>query len=490
MVDEQRGVVLYTDGSARPTNPGFTGWGVHGYLYEVKELPKPFIIEDNIITNKGYLLQRRMGDAVAVEPLNYFDFLGSSSIRGSNDLAEMKAFYYSLKHVFDLNTKFIHVITDSKYVQNGSLNWCKNWAKNGWRKQDGNPIENRDYWENIYTLILAIEERGSQLTVDWVKGHKDDLGNTIADILAATAANYSIHGHVVTDYNVSDVKGYWKHEIERHPFISCKRIFFNSVPQFNVPGHYFQTDPGSDLVIGKRIPEAGFSVIKLKDHDPVIEAVKAKQYEVANNLNAIIMMKLDRVYSREVYPYLNTHGKYCLQNSRNNLNVLFVDKKPVTIEMNPTGLSMRALESFNLLEELLSQFIESKNPEFRPSVTNTPIVSHDLTGVFFDKEEKLVKKETIVKHTLKPEFIVGFKDLVVDVNEEYNGNQVKVKIPLILGTDLLARNGLKKLEDQNPKVFLITWRESLNSLRYATVIECDSGIGIWSNFFADKIFFT
>ena len=27
------GIILYTDGSVRPTNPGYGGWGVHGYTY-------------------------------------------------------------------------------------------------------------------------------------------------------------------------------------------------------------------------------------------------------------------------------------------------------------------------------------------------------------------------------------------------------------------------------------------------------------------------
>lgn len=110
--------------------------------------------------------------------------------------------------------------------------------------------------------------------------------------------------------------------------------------------------------------------------------------------------------------------------------------------------------------------------------------------MFYDREEKVVKKDVVVKSVLKPEFVVGFRDMSIDIEESYEGSACKLKIPLILGTDLLPRNNLKKLEELNPRVYLITWRESKNSLRYATVIECDSGIGIWSNFFADKVFFS
>ena len=201
------------------------------------------------------------------------------------------------------------------------------------------------------------------------------------------------------------------------------------------------------------------------------------------------MMKLDRVYSKEVYPYIQEHGKYCLLGGKGNLNINFFDKKPVTVEVNPTGLSMRAIESFNLLEELLDRFLDYRDNGFNQTDNNIQMNAHDVTSVFYHKEEKLVKDEIKIKYTLKPEYVVGFRDMSIDVEEPFEGSACQIKVPLILGTDLLPRNNLKKLEEQKPTVYLVTWRETRNSIRYATVIECESGIGIWSNFFAEKIFF-
>lgn len=497
------GVVLYTDGSARP-NPGNIGWGCHGYLYEYKDLKKPIIAENHWITDKGYIALKHAKEIKAniedsstinikeiniVEPTHYFDFLGSSDEEGTNNKAEILALYNSLMKVSEYNPKHITVYTDSEYVKNGITDWCRNWERGNWIKPDGSPIINSKQWKETYNLILALKSNGVEFKIDWVRAHSDNFGNNLADILSVIGMNYSTARQPRVEFAVKEAKSYWKSEIEKHPFINFKRVYFNSVSKFNIAGQYFQADPGvNDFTIGKRIPETGFAIVKLDEKEYAIESVKEKQFEISNDQNAIIMMKLDRVYSKEIYPYLKEHGKYCLLDSKNNLNVNFIDKKPVTVEMNPTGLSLRAIETFNFLEDLLTDFNKYRLEGFDSETNGLKINAHDITHEFFKIEEKKVKKELVTKYVLKEELNVGTRDFKITIKEDYNGKNVSVLIPLILGTDLLPRNSLKKLEDLSPKVFIITWRESINSIRYATIIECENAIGIWSNFFADRIF--
>lgn len=503
MSDYEKGVVLYTDGSARP-NPGNIGWGCHGYVFEYKDIKKPIMVENNMITNNGYVAHKDIKTLspaftnvdkldkdmyIAVEPISYFDFLGSTLEEGTNNKAEILALSNSIKKVMEYEPKYINVYTDSEYVKNGITDWCKNWDRANWRKPDGTPIINAEQWREAFELISHLKVKGIHFNIEWVRSHSDVFGNTHADILSVIGMNYSTARQTRIEFSVTDAKGYWKNEIDKHPFINFKRIYFNSVEKFNIAGQYFQADPGaSDFTVGKRIPETGFAIVKLKENDVAIEAVKQKQFESSNDQNAIIMMKLDRVYSKEIYPYLKEHGKYCLLDSKNNLNINFIDKKPVTVEMNPTGLSLRAIETFNFLEELMNDFLKFKDDGFETAVNTRKLNAHDITNIFFNIEEKKVKSSIVNKYILKDDFTVGFKDFHVTINESYLDSTVKIKIPLILGTDLLPRNNLKKLENESPKVFVITWRESQHSIRYATVIECESGIGIWSNFFADRIF--
>lgn len=493
------GAVLYTDGSCRGQNPGpgFIGWGTHGYIFKMKNDIKPISVDNHIVTNEGYVhnsFAKQYPQAKPVEVISYLDFLGSSLIIGTNNEAELQAFTHSLERIAEmsneLNITVINVYTDSKYVRDGITDWCKKWEHHGWRKHDGSNVANCEWWIRAFDLYRKLLASGISITIGWVKGHNDIMGNVQADILAGTGTNYSIDHQLRNEFKVSNAKGYWNSDIEKHPFITFKRIYFNSVDQYNVAGHYFQADTGSaDLLIGKRIPETGLSVIKLKEEDTAIEAVKRLQYKIAKESNAIIMMKLDRVFSKGIYPYIADHGGYSLLPNRGNLNINFFDKQPVTVELNPTGLSMRAIESFNLLEELLDRFIHYRENSFNQVDNNIQMNAHDITSTFYNKEEKKVKKDLQSQFILKPEFIVGFRDLFVNIEESYEGKNVKLKVPLILGTDMPPRNSLKKLETHKPTIYLITWRESAATIRYATVIDCESGIGIWSNFFADKIFF-
>lgn len=493
IVEPSRGIVIYCDGSSRP-NPGNIGWGAHGYLYEIKDLKKPFTIDNHLITNKGYRRITMAADksgAIPVEPIDYFDFFGSSLDEGTNNKAEILALYHSLLKIADYeNIGFINIYTDSEYLMNGVNDWCAKWAKLNWVKQDGHPIANSENWRRIHDTVTELKVAGIQFSIEWVKAHNGVFGNIQADILAVIGMNYSAAKLTRTEFTISTARGYWKNDADKHPFINFRRIYFNSVQKFNIPGKYFQADPGGgDFIIGKRIPEAGFSVIKLNEPDRVIEAIKNKQCDIANDLNAIIMIKLDRAYHKEIYPYLRDHGGFCLLKNRSNLNLNFIDNNPVTLEINPSGLSLRAIESLNFLEELLNSFVKYREIGTDQHDNTFKVNFHDITSTFYDKSEKIVKKEVKEIYTLRADITSAVKEMSLPIVESYHGTDVTLNVPINLGTDILPRNNLKKLETDNPTVFIVTWRESPKSIRYATVIECNSGIGIWSNFYADKLFF-
>jgi hypothetical protein len=76
----------------------------------------------------------------------------------------------------------------------------------------------------------------------------------------------------------------------------------------------------------------------------------------------------------------------------------------------------------------------------------------------------------------------------VTATVNYKNKVDTVELPVLFGLDIPPRNNLKKLEEHEPKIYLITWRDSERTLRYAFIIECKTGIGIWSNYFADRIF--
>jgi ribonuclease HI len=47
----------------------------------------------------------------------------------------------------------VTIHTGSKYVLDGATRWLPGWERNGWRKRDGNPVMNREIWEELSHVL-------------------------------------------------------------------------------------------------------------------------------------------------------------------------------------------------------------------------------------------------------------------------------------------------------------------------------------------------
>lgn len=142
---------IYTDGACTG-NPGPGGWGVVVYF------------DDGSI--------HEMGDA---------------SPRTTNNKMEMQAAIAALQY-FQASgqTEPITLHTDSEYLINCVTKWVKNWKRKGWKKADGNPVQNQD-------LLEILDELNSR-KVKWqhVRGHSGNIGNERCDVIARSFANGKI----------------------------------------------------------------------------------------------------------------------------------------------------------------------------------------------------------------------------------------------------------------------------------------------------------
>ncbi len=73
----------------------------------------------------------------------------------------------------------VQVFTDSSYVANCfRQKWYVKWEKNGWINSKKEPVENKEYWEQL----LALVRRHQSVTFYQVKGHVNlDSPNTNVD---------------------------------------------------------------------------------------------------------------------------------------------------------------------------------------------------------------------------------------------------------------------------------------------------------------------
>lgn len=138
-------VILYTDGACSG-NPGPGGWGTL-LIWNGKE-----------------------------------KVLSGGHPDSTNNRMEMQAVIEGLKA---LKRKcHVKVHSDSALIINAfTKGWIQNWQKNGWKKADKKPVENRELWEEMIHYV-------NKHKVSWikVKGHSDNELNNRVDQLAVEAS--------------------------------------------------------------------------------------------------------------------------------------------------------------------------------------------------------------------------------------------------------------------------------------------------------------
>lgn len=472
--------VIYTDGGCRP-NPGNIGWGCHGYIFDLNKPTKPTGLPTQIITDKGYVAANPLSKATFnnVTVHKYIDFFGSSLITQSNNTAEIEAAINGLECLYKEGARDINLLTDSQYVKKGLEEWVPVWVSRNWIRQDGRPVPNSAEWKRLIAITDIIKADGGTVNVTWVKAHNGEHGNTKADLLATLGVTHSMDNKAVMDLKISEPEGYWKYKNDIHPFLCFTRLFFNSVIKYHTPGHYNLAKPVKDnFLIGKKTPDTAYSIIKLKEPDPVLEIVINKQCDVASDINSLIVAKLDNIFYPEIYSnILERKGYAMLQQSKANLGLAFLDNSTLTTELNPVGIGYRVLDEIAVLEELYDKYMLFKTD--KRLAENDEFTAHDVTDHFYIKDGKTPK--------LKPSFTSGFKDIVITINVMSGSTSKEIKVPLSLGLDLPSRNDLKNIETKNPSVYILTWSLSSVSLNYACLIETNDALGVWSNAFSNTI---
>ncbi len=84
--------------------------------------------------------------------------------------------------------------TDSSYVKDGITKWIHNWKKNGWRKSNRKPVENKDLWERLDAAVSS-----HNITWHWIRGHTGHAENERADQLATDAIKRGQRGELASD---------------------------------------------------------------------------------------------------------------------------------------------------------------------------------------------------------------------------------------------------------------------------------------------------
>lgn len=457
------GMVIYSDGGSRGN--GFSGWGLHGYIYTENETSKGNGNHTNTLTKNGYVVKKNKSTSDdEVKAISYIDGFGSIQSPATNNVAELHGAINGLDIADKNNVKYVNIITDSKYVIDGATDWLPGWKKRDFKRDDGSIISNKSDWLYLDSVLTKLKDKGVDVSFNWIKGHSGNIGNELADKCATIAVFYSKDGVIRSEVDKSPAQGYWSTKSDRHPLLNNKKAYFSTRPDANIPGEYYLGDHGTDDdLLGKKQTDGSICYLELTTPDPLIEMVKEKQINEAKNVDIIVILMLDKLFSSFVTNDLFKYGGVCLfKPNPRKIDLVYLDKEPITRGMVPPKLAMRVVYGINELKGIYLEWL-NKNPLF---------IETDIT----DKLYELDKKNNI---KFRSDITSDINKLNIDVS--YGENKVD-NISIYFGNSLPDKNALKKIDNLNPKVYVITWMESQKTFKYAVIIKTDNSSGIWSSF--------
>lgn len=520
-----KGIVLHADGGVRP-NPGPAGYGVHGYHYDTTINAKPIGLGSIVTSTQGYVEKDKAKEGttngnvveltsddilhqklcVTVSPTKYVDMFGTVStmvegrpvinLAATNNRAEVRAAEAALHYIAQEKPDIAAVYTDSEYTVRGINEWLPNWIKRDFIRPDGTSIANADAWQDLQKALNKVNELNIPVRFSWIKGHNGHVGNERADKLATMGVFTSMRGKDYHTIENRPPEGFWKYATEKHPFLSHAYCYFNTSAGSCIPGEYYLGNHGKDLnLLGNRISDGTYSVVKIKQPDPVLEMVRNYQSTITYSADMLYVAHLTKIFTPDIHQDLNTYGELIIEPSIGQSTDLKTTEGVIlTEEINPARLSTRAVDALTLLSDVLDQFLSS----------SVELCITDITSSIYEKTTKapkatkkpkkgeavpeeqvtaVVPEELVTK--LRSEMVVGCPSIKVKGQYKTDLSEGSVDITLSTGIDILDRNSLKRLEELSPQVYLVTWAEGSNVFRYATVIKANEDVGIWAGIYSN-----
>ena len=490
------GVVLYTDGGYREKTD-VSSWGLHGYFYDYVDRKGGYGLKKCGPTNSGYvgpgirvvdedgkILRRSLKNRLDVKPVRIAAYIDGYQpcFGGTNNQAEVLGLLNALKLIEALSPPQTQLVLDSEYALKGALLWNSKWKNQNYLKGDGTERDNKELWIEIDEIMTRLEKAKVRIAWDWVKGHRDDVGNNAADVWSNQAMNAALNNHSDIEFIVSPIAKYWTPSVEVHPLLREPRMYLTLNNEMKVmqegETYYFGNVGPTDGIEGQPSADQGYSVINMPTPDPVLKIVKDYFLErcLRNNDLFIVRLRNDMITKAKVYKEILETGSKFFE-PRPDLQVIKnvhtrKNDKGFGEAIDPVEISFKLAENLLGLEALLARFLDG---------TDEDLIGHEITEEFYTTEVK--KNKEVAK------FIPSNKAVVKStIAFPWEGEEKSKAVALTYGIDLPSQTTLRSVVNFNPKVYVIHWRDNAVIRRYATVLKTDLGIGLWCGIYSNKAF--
>lgn len=472
--------VIYTDGGCRPSR-GIGGWGIHGYFYNDEPAKQGTGNPKASPTPIGYV--KEVNGKPDITVVAYVDGFGSLIPESTNNIAEMTAAVMAMQVAKKNGVQNLLMILDSQYVLNGMRDWLPNWVANNFMKPGGfEKVSNSELWKDIHDIKTEMTALGIKIDYGWVKGHNGDFGNELADQNATRGVIAGRNNISVEHIKIEDSKGYWNTKNERNRLFSHPQWFFGTQQDeqgLSADGRhvYYLGDPREDdELLGKKIADATFSILYLKDPEPVLSIVQGAVRQMGMGVyQGLSIGRLSDIFNPDIYSEIRNHGDILMVRDHERQRLLTSNEVLLTKEIRPARLAYHAVDALQALETLLVEYL---NPN-----DNSKLRKTDITDLLYEPDTS--KKKTVYK--LKTHITSAYRSQEVKAQYAIKANSQgeTAKLVLTLGLDLPDRNTLAALAGEGIKVTVLTWPESDRAIRYATVVEASGDVGIWSGIYAN-----
>lgn len=467
--------VIYTDGGALLNPIKSAGCGVHGYFY----LDEP--VKSNSSSPKGYPTKEGYAMGKVVEPdykvnvITFFDYrrgLGENT----NNFAELSAGLFALRLMRELDIKQYKILSDSEYFVKNANNSLKRWVAKDF-VSNGKELANRGLWESVHEVWEQVRGNGS---LEWVKAHNGEVGNTWADLNASMAINMDLHPKYdgQEDFVHLPPKEFWDRAHTMSPLFTEKRLVLHS--EGNLGNIYFQCSTGDQWpnnepdrrnFIGKRIADTCISVVILPEPEPVIEMISDFCRDVSK-MDGLVYGRLDLMTQGTLYHQIKETNTLTLRH--NGKKITTASGVEILNELKPARLSWRLAQQFEWIADHLVQFIRHQNT----SEDSLHFKVLNITNNLFKVKD--TKKDTV--YQLKE---AAADNEIIPCDVVLNG--ISTTLTLTMNVDIPSRMDLQRMGKHCPDVYLIYWsdHEKDDLIYYATIFRIGHEYGLWASAYSN-----
>lgn len=471
-------LVMYTDGGCW-NDLRIGGWGIHGYFYVDEPAKMGTGCKKAQPTKKGYELGKK--DKPEITVTHYVDGFCSIPTNATNNIAELLAAIKTYEIAIESGVKHVLILPDSQYVIKGIAEWSEGWIRNNWMTSGGTPVMNKDLWIRMLELISKAKELGINIEFKWVKGHSGEFGNEIVDMYAKLSMRAALNGRPIEECQIKESKGYWKQTKSHSRLLNLPAWYFgvrDGAVHKTEDGRtvYYQGDlREAEEFNGKMISNATFSVVYLKEADEVLETIRAESHKLAKaSFYGLAVGNLALLFKPANYDMITSYGTKFLTYDLNKNRLETFSKDVLVEERRPVRRAYYAVDKLEMLERVLKSFLAGDEDGFAFT---------EITDLLYETIDS--KKSTVTK--LRSNITQSLKTLKVKAKYRTPGNSEfgDSEILMAVAQDIPDRNTLSALADKGVKVHVVTWAESDSLIRFATIIQTDEDVGIWSGVYAN-----